>query len=144
MSKLGVRNVDGYNARVAEAKSKGEKLNRTVHTGYDKETGEAIYENEDLNVEAWRAQRRRLQRPRRRSQEQRREAQPHCSYRVRQGDRRGDLRKRGSKCRSLACATSTATTPASPKPRAKARSSTALFIPGTTRRPARRSTKTRS
>ncbi len=51
MSKLGVRNIDGYNARVAEASKKGEKLNRTVHTGYDKETGEAIYENEELDLE---------------------------------------------------------------------------------------------
>jgi S-DNA-T family DNA segregation ATPase FtsK/SpoIIIE len=51
MSKLGVRNIDGYNARVAEAKSKGETLQRTVHTGYDKETGEAIYEKEDLDLE---------------------------------------------------------------------------------------------
>ena len=51
MSKLGVRNIDGYNARVAEAKAKGEKLSRTVHTGYDKETGEAIYENEELDLE---------------------------------------------------------------------------------------------
>src|SRR5215469_681521 len=51
MSKLGVRNVDGYNTRVAEAKSKGEKLNRTVHTGYDKQSGEAIYENEELDLE---------------------------------------------------------------------------------------------
>ena len=51
MSKLGVRNIDGYNARVAEAKTKGETLTRTVHTGYDKETGEAIYEKEDLELE---------------------------------------------------------------------------------------------
>jgi len=51
MSKLGVRNIDGYNARVAEANKKGEKLNRTVHTGYDKESGEAIYENEELDLE---------------------------------------------------------------------------------------------
>jgi DNA segregation ATPase FtsK/SpoIIIE, S-DNA-T family len=51
MSKLGVRNIDGYNARVADAKRKGEKLNRTVHTGYDRETGEAIYENEELDLE---------------------------------------------------------------------------------------------
>jgi DNA segregation ATPase FtsK/SpoIIIE, S-DNA-T family len=51
MSKLGVRNIDGYNARVAEAKAKGEKLSRTVHTGYDKESGEAIYENEELDLE---------------------------------------------------------------------------------------------
>jgi len=50
MSKLGVRNIDGYNMRVAEAKAKGEKLTRTVHTGYDKDTGEAIYENEELEL----------------------------------------------------------------------------------------------
>jgi S-DNA-T family DNA segregation ATPase FtsK/SpoIIIE len=52
MSKLGVRNIDGYNARVAEAKGKGEKLTRTVHTGYDKDSGEAIYEDEQLDLEA--------------------------------------------------------------------------------------------
>ena len=51
MSKLGVRNIDGYNARVAEANGKGEKLSRTVHTGYNRETGEAIYEKEELDLE---------------------------------------------------------------------------------------------
>jgi DNA segregation ATPase FtsK/SpoIIIE, S-DNA-T family len=51
MSKLGVRNIDGYNARVAEANEKGETLSRTVHTGYDKETGDAIYEKEELDLE---------------------------------------------------------------------------------------------
>ncbi|MBI3701432.1 MAG: DNA translocase FtsK 4TM domain-containing protein [Afipia sp.] len=51
MSKLGVRNIDGYNARVAEAKAKGEELTRKVHTGFDKETGKAIYEEEQLNLE---------------------------------------------------------------------------------------------
>jgi S-DNA-T family DNA segregation ATPase FtsK/SpoIIIE len=51
MSKLGVRNIDGYNARVSEANGKGEKLSRTVHTGYNKETGEAIYEKEELDLE---------------------------------------------------------------------------------------------
>jgi DNA segregation ATPase FtsK/SpoIIIE, S-DNA-T family len=51
MSKLGVRNIDGYNARIAEAVSKGEKLTRTVHTGYDKESGDAIYEDEELDLE---------------------------------------------------------------------------------------------
>ncbi len=51
MSKLGVRNIEGYNARVAEAKAKGEMLTRTVHTGYDKESGQAIYEKEDLELE---------------------------------------------------------------------------------------------
>ncbi len=51
MSKLGVRNIEGYNARLAEAKAKGEVLTRTVHTGYDKESGEAIYEKEELDLE---------------------------------------------------------------------------------------------
>jgi S-DNA-T family DNA segregation ATPase FtsK/SpoIIIE len=51
MSKLGVRNIDGYNVRLVEAKAKGETLSRTVHTGYDKETGEAIYEKEELDLE---------------------------------------------------------------------------------------------
>jgi S-DNA-T family DNA segregation ATPase FtsK/SpoIIIE len=51
MSKLGVRNIDGYNARLQEAKSKRETLTRTVHTGYDKDTGEAIYETEELSFE---------------------------------------------------------------------------------------------
>ncbi|HZS65407.1 MAG TPA: DNA translocase FtsK 4TM domain-containing protein [Xanthobacteraceae bacterium] len=51
MSKLGVRNIDGYNARLVEAKARGERLTRTVHTGYDKETGEAIYEKEELTLD---------------------------------------------------------------------------------------------
>jgi S-DNA-T family DNA segregation ATPase FtsK/SpoIIIE len=51
MSKLGVRNIEGYNVRLAEAKANGEKLTRTVHTGYDKESGEAIYEKEELELE---------------------------------------------------------------------------------------------
>jgi S-DNA-T family DNA segregation ATPase FtsK/SpoIIIE len=51
MSKLGVRNIDGYNARLAEARAKGETLVRTVHTGYDKESGEAIYEKQELELD---------------------------------------------------------------------------------------------
>ena len=51
MSKLGVRNIDGYNARLSEAKTKGEELTRTVHTGFDKESGKAIYEEEKLDLE---------------------------------------------------------------------------------------------
>jgi S-DNA-T family DNA segregation ATPase FtsK/SpoIIIE len=51
MAKLGVRNIDGYNTRVAEAKAKGEELTRTVQTGFDKETGKAIYEEEQLNLD---------------------------------------------------------------------------------------------
>jgi S-DNA-T family DNA segregation ATPase FtsK/SpoIIIE len=51
MAKLGVRNIDGYNARLLEAKSKGEDLTRTVHTGFDKESGKAIYEDEKLDLD---------------------------------------------------------------------------------------------
>src|SRR5213078_3173946 len=51
MAKLGVRNIDGYNARLLEAKTRGEELTRTVHTGFDKETGKAIYEEEKLDLE---------------------------------------------------------------------------------------------
>jgi S-DNA-T family DNA segregation ATPase FtsK/SpoIIIE len=51
MSKLGVRNVDGYNARLAQALAKGETLYRTIQTGFDKESGEAIYEKEALSLD---------------------------------------------------------------------------------------------
>src|SRR6187431_1395493 len=51
MAKLGVRNIDGYNQRLLEAKNKGEDLTRTVHTGFDKETGRAIYEEEKLDLD---------------------------------------------------------------------------------------------
>ncbi len=50
MSKLGVRNIDGFNARIAEAAARGETLMRTVQTGYDRETGEAIYEHEAMQL----------------------------------------------------------------------------------------------
>ena len=51
MSKLGVRNIDGYNQRLVEARGKGEELTRTVHTGFDKESGKAIYEEEKLDLD---------------------------------------------------------------------------------------------
>ncbi|MDB5643999.1 MAG: ftsK2 [Hyphomicrobiales bacterium] len=50
MSKVGVRNIDGFNARVAEAAAKGQVISRTVQTGYDRETGEAVYEKEDMDL----------------------------------------------------------------------------------------------
>ena len=52
MSKLGVRNVHGFNQRIEQALEKGEVLTRTVHTGYDAQTGEPIYEEEEMNLEA--------------------------------------------------------------------------------------------
>ncbi len=51
MSKLGVRNIDGFNQRAEEARRKGEAITRTVQTGFDKETGEAIYETEEFDLE---------------------------------------------------------------------------------------------
>ncbi|MBV9457758.1 MAG: DNA translocase FtsK 4TM domain-containing protein, partial [Bradyrhizobium sp.] len=51
MAKLGVRNIDGYNARLVEARGKGEEITRTVHTGFDKDTGKAIYEEEKLDLD---------------------------------------------------------------------------------------------
>ncbi len=52
MSKVGVRNIDGFNNRIAEAAAKGEVITRTVQTGFDRDTGEAIYEHEELDLEA--------------------------------------------------------------------------------------------
>ena len=51
MSKVGVRNIDGFNQRVEHARKKGEQISRTVQTGFDRDTGEAIYETEALNLE---------------------------------------------------------------------------------------------
>ncbi len=51
MSRLGVRNIEGFNARVREAHKKGENLIRTVQTGFDPQTGEAIYEQQELSFE---------------------------------------------------------------------------------------------
>jgi S-DNA-T family DNA segregation ATPase FtsK/SpoIIIE len=47
MSKMGVRNIEGYNGRVREALAKGELFSRTVQTGFDEETGEPIFETEE-------------------------------------------------------------------------------------------------
>jgi S-DNA-T family DNA segregation ATPase FtsK/SpoIIIE len=51
MSKLGVRNVAGFNARLADATAKGEILKRTVQTGFDRETGEPVFEEEIMELE---------------------------------------------------------------------------------------------
>jgi S-DNA-T family DNA segregation ATPase FtsK/SpoIIIE len=50
MSKLGVRNIEGFNIRVAEAAARGEQIVRTVQTGFDRQTGEAIYEKEEMDL----------------------------------------------------------------------------------------------
>ena len=51
MSKIGVRNIDGFNQRVSEAAAEGKVITRTVQTGFDRETGEAIFESEEFNLE---------------------------------------------------------------------------------------------
>jgi len=50
MSKLGVRNIEGYNARLAQALAKGEELTRQVQTGFDNETGRPIFETQPLDT----------------------------------------------------------------------------------------------
>ncbi|WP_081158985.1 FtsK/SpoIIIE family DNA translocase [Ensifer aridi] len=50
MSKIGVRNIDGFNNRVEQALAKGEAITRTVQTGFDRQTGEAIYETEEFDL----------------------------------------------------------------------------------------------
>ncbi|MEQ1490243.1 MAG: DNA translocase FtsK, partial [Terricaulis sp.] len=51
MAKLGVRNITGYNERVADALERGERLERTVHAGFDPSSGEPIYETRELPLE---------------------------------------------------------------------------------------------
>ncbi|MEA4836988.1 MAG: DNA translocase FtsK 4TM domain-containing protein [Rhodospirillaceae bacterium] len=51
MSQLGVRNISGYNQRLAEASAKNETLSRTVQTGFDPETGKPVYEDQTLALE---------------------------------------------------------------------------------------------
>ena len=48
MSKMGVRNIDGYNGRVREALANDELFSRTVQTGFDDETGEPVFETDEF------------------------------------------------------------------------------------------------
>ncbi|MCZ2203308.1 DNA translocase FtsK [Bartonella sp. A05] len=50
MAKLGVRNIDGFNARVALAREKGETIMCTVQSGFDKESGEMLYHEEAMDL----------------------------------------------------------------------------------------------
>lgn len=51
MSKMGVRNLSGYNERIRQAQSKGEILSHRQQTGFDKESGHPIYENQTFAYE---------------------------------------------------------------------------------------------
>ena len=52
MSKMGVRNIEGFNGRVREALERGEMFKRTVQTGFDDETGDPVFETEEFAPEA--------------------------------------------------------------------------------------------
>ena len=51
MANLGVRALPSFNAKVREAKAKGSRLGRRVQTGYDADTGQPLYEVEELDYE---------------------------------------------------------------------------------------------
>jgi S-DNA-T family DNA segregation ATPase FtsK/SpoIIIE len=51
MANLGVRALPSFNAKVREAKAKGAKLGRRVQTGYDADSGQPLYETEELEYE---------------------------------------------------------------------------------------------
>jgi S-DNA-T family DNA segregation ATPase FtsK/SpoIIIE len=50
MSKLGVRNIDGYNERLKDARENNEILTRRVQTGFDPETGKPVFEDQHLDL----------------------------------------------------------------------------------------------
>ncbi|WP_245506550.1 DNA translocase FtsK [Rhizobium sp. PP-F2F-G48] len=50
MSRLGVRNIDGYNGRAAIARAKGETVFTTVQTGFDRGSGEPVFEEQELDL----------------------------------------------------------------------------------------------
>jgi S-DNA-T family DNA segregation ATPase FtsK/SpoIIIE len=50
MSKLGVRNVEGFNQRLREARENGELLSRKVQTGFDADTGKPVFEDQPIDL----------------------------------------------------------------------------------------------
>ncbi len=51
MASVSVRSLASFNEKVRAAKAKGQPLGRRVQTGYDAETGQPIYEEEQLSYE---------------------------------------------------------------------------------------------
>jgi len=51
MSKVGARNITGFNERIAAAKETGETIERQIQKGFDDETGAPIYEREEVPLE---------------------------------------------------------------------------------------------
>ena len=50
MSKLGVRNIDSYNERLIQARKKGEVLSKSIQVGFDPETGQPIFEDQQISL----------------------------------------------------------------------------------------------
>ncbi len=50
MSKLGVRNIEGYNSKLASFKASGEKITKTIQTGFDPNTGAPVYEEQVMEM----------------------------------------------------------------------------------------------
>ncbi len=50
MSLLGVRNIEGYNSRLEEARRTGEVPTRKVQTGFDPDTGQPIHEEQPFDL----------------------------------------------------------------------------------------------
>jgi S-DNA-T family DNA segregation ATPase FtsK/SpoIIIE len=48
MSKLGVRNIDGFNERIRAARGSGEVLMHRIQTGFDSDTGKPVYEEQPI------------------------------------------------------------------------------------------------
>ena len=51
MANLGVRALPSFNAKVRETRAKGSKLGRRVQTGYDADSGQPVYETEQLDYD---------------------------------------------------------------------------------------------
>jgi S-DNA-T family DNA segregation ATPase FtsK/SpoIIIE len=51
MASLGVRQLASFNQKVRDAKAKGAQLGRKVQTGYNAETGQPVYETEELEYD---------------------------------------------------------------------------------------------
>ena len=51
MSKLSVRTMEAFNTKAEDYRKKGKKFKRKIHTGYDDETGQPLYSEEEIEPE---------------------------------------------------------------------------------------------
>ena len=51
MSKAGVRNMAGFNEKVVDMRTRGERLTREVQTGFEADTGRPVFEIEEIPLE---------------------------------------------------------------------------------------------